>query len=228
MAAESPSPPRVLVVDDEETIVDFVTMGLEHAGFAVTAARDGRAALAAFEAEPPDLIVLDWMLPGVDGLQVCRRIRARSDVPILMLTARGEVDDRVEGLEGGADDYLPKPFKFKELLARVRALLRRHRPVGDAVLAAGDLVLNNLTREVQRAGRAIALTPREFDLLQLLLSRPRQVFTRSLIMDRLWGDPDAADTNVLDVHVRSLREKIGDRDRALIQTVRGVGFALRP
>src|SRR5205823_5330816 len=117
MAAESSSPPRVLVVDDEETIVEFVTMGLEHAGFSVVAAADGRAALAAFEAHAPDVIVLDWMLPGIDGLQVCRRIRARSDVPILMLTARGDVDDRVEGLEGGADDYLPKPFKFKELLA---------------------------------------------------------------------------------------------------------------
>jgi DNA-binding response OmpR family regulator len=203
-------------------------MGLEHAGFEVASARDGRQALSAYDAQKPDLVVLDWMLPGLDGIQVCRQLRARGDVPILMLTARGDVDDRVEGLESGADDYLPKPFKFKELLARARALLRRRQAVGERVMAAGPLRLNRDTREVAVDGQAVALTPREFDLLELLLSRPRQVFTRGLIMERLWGDPDAPDTNVLDVHVKALREKIGDRDRRLIQTVRGVGFALRP
>lgn len=220
----------ILVVDDEETIVEFVTLGLEHAGFRVRALGDGREALARFDEIGPDLVVLDWMLPGMDGLRVCRALRARGDIPILMLTARGELDDRVEGLESGADDYLPKPFKFKELLARVRALLRRGGRGADAAgpLRAGDVLLDRTTREVSRGGRPIALTPREFDLLELLMSRPRQVFTRAMIMDQLWGDPDAPDTNVIDVHVRALREKLGDDDRALLQTLRGVGFSLRP
>jgi DNA-binding response OmpR family regulator len=216
------------VVDDEETIVEFLTMGLENAGFEVTAAQDGRTALLEAERQPPDLVVLDWMLPGLDGLQVCRTLRARSQVPILMLTAKAEVDDRVEGLESGADDYLPKPFRFKELLARVRALLRRSNASVQRVLHVADVSLNRDTRETIRAGKLVSLTQREFDLLELLMSRPRHVFTRERILDRLWGYDFGGDTNVIDVHVSALREKLGDRDRTLIRTVRGVGFTLRP
>lgn len=221
-----PGGPRVLVVDDEESILDFVEMGLRYEGFEVELARDGQEALEAFARRRPDLVVLDLNLPGLDGLELCRRLRRSSDVPIVMLTARGDVDERVEGLEAGADDYLPKPFKFKELLARVRAVLRRRTSIAERVLRFGDLALNRDTREVFRGGRPIALTPREFELLEVFMLHPRQVMTRDVLLDRVWGTDYLGDGNLIEVHVSALREKLGDQQRRLIRTVRGVGYAL--
>jgi DNA-binding response OmpR family regulator len=218
--------PRVLVVDDEESILDFVEMGLRYEGFEVELARDGPGALAAVASRRPDLVVLDLNLPGLDGLDVCRRLRQSSDVPILMLTARGEVDERVEGLDAGADDYLPKPFKFKELLARVRAVLRRRTSLAERVLRFGELGLNRDTREVFLDGRPIRLTPREFELLEVFMLHPRQVMTREVLLDRVWGTDYLGDGNLIEVHVSALREKLGDQRRQLIRTVRGVGYAL--
>ena len=217
--------PRVLVVDDEETILEFVELGLRYEGFQVELAGDGPAALAAFERRRPDLVILDLNLPGLDGLEVCRRLRQRSDVPIVMLTARGDVDERVEGLEAGADDYLPKPFKFKELLARVRAVLRRRLPV-ERLLRFGELVLNRDTREVLVDGRPAVLTPREFDLLEVFMLHPRQVLSREQLLDRIWGIDYLGDGNLIEVHISALRDKLGDQERRLIRTVRGVGYAL--
>ena len=217
---------RVLVVEDEEAILDFVELGLRYEGFEVELAQDGPSALTAFAARRPDLVILDLNLPGLDGLEVCRRIRRGSDVPIIMLTARGEVDERVEGLEAGADDYLPKPFKFKELLARVRAVLRRRIGPTERVLAFGPLSLNRDTREVFLDGRPIQLTPREFELLEVFLLHPRQVMTREVLLDRVWGTEYIGDGNLIEVHVSALRDKLVDRQRRLIRTVRGVGYAL--
>jgi DNA-binding response OmpR family regulator len=226
MSSAASSGPRVLVVDDEESILDFVEMGLRYEGFEVERELDGPAALAAIERRRPDLVVLDLNLPGLDGLEVCRQIRRRSDLPIIMLTARGDVDERVEGLEAGADDYLPKPFKFKELLARVRAVLRRRTTLAERVLRSGELLLNRDTREVFLDGRPVSLTPREFELLEVFLLHPRQVMTREVLLDRVWGTDYLGDGNLIEVHVSALRDKLGDRQRQLIRTVRGVGYAL--
>jgi len=217
---------RILMVDDEESIVDFVTMGLQYEGFETRAAGSGREALEAFRSFKPDLIVLDWMLPDLDGVAVCRELRRVANVPILMLTARGELEDRVEGLESGADDYLTKPFKFQELLARVRALLRRAGMTTSPVLAFEDVEMDTVTRRVTRGGRPVDLTLREYELLEMLLRRPRQVFTREQILDQIWGWDFTGDANVLEVHVSALRSKLGDAERRLIRTVRGVGYAL--
>ena len=220
-------PVRILVVDDEETIVEFLEMGLRYEGYEVHVARDGDAALQMAKRLRPDLVILDWMLPERDGLEVCRWLRAQGDVPIIMLTAREELDDRVEGLDSGADDYLPKPFKFKELLARVRALLRRRHVTVQRVVQVADVRLNRDTREVTRGDRPVELTPKEFDILELLISHPRQVFPRETIMNRVWGYDYFGDLNVIEVHISSLRDKLGDHDRQLIRTVRGVGYTLR-
>jgi DNA-binding response OmpR family regulator len=225
-SAGATSNPRILVVDDEDAILDFVELGLRYEGFEVELARDGLEALAAFGARRPDLILLDLNLPGLDGLDVCRRVRQASDVPIIMLTARGDVDERVEGLEAGADDYLPKPFKFKELLARVRAVLRRRTSAAERVLRFGNLELNRDTREVFLDGRPVHLTPRELDLLEVFMLHPRQVMTRDVLLDRVWGTDYLGDGNLIEVHVSALREKLSDTDRRLIRTVRGVGYAL--
>ena len=219
---------RVLVVDDEPLIVEMLTMGLSYEGFEVSVARAGHEALDQARAVNPDVVVLDIMLPGMDGIEVCRRLRAQGDVGILMLTALGEVDDRVTGLDSGADDYLVKPFTFKELLARVRAILRRRGINLQRVLRMGDLTLDRQTRRVTRAGRAVELTPREYDMLELFLTHPRQVFTRDVILNRVWGYDYLGDTNVIDVHIRHLREKLWDDDRSLIRSVRGVGYGLEP
>jgi DNA-binding response OmpR family regulator len=217
---------RVLVVDDEESILDFVELGLRYEGFAVERALDGPSALACVGRQRPDLVVLDLNLPGMDGLEVCRRLRQSSDVPIVMLTARGEVDERVEGLEAGADDYLPKPFKFKELLARIRAVLRRHAGPVERRLHWGPLLLDRDTREVLRDGQPVHLTPREFDLLETFLLHPRQVLSRDVLLDRVWGTGYFGDGNLVEVHISALREKLGDQERQLLRTVRGVGYAL--
>ncbi|MDQ6905755.1 MAG: response regulator transcription factor [Chloroflexota bacterium] len=218
----------VLLVEDEETIVEFLTMGLTYEGFTVHAVRDGREAMPTFERVHPHLVLLDLMLPGVDGITLCRTLRARSDVPIIMLTARGEVEDRIAGLDSGADDYLPKPFRFAELMARIRAVLRRHQIVAGSALAVGELRLDRNTREVADGGRPIELTPREFDLLECFMLHPRQVLTRDAILNRVWGYDQAVDTNVVDVYVRYLRAKLNDERHERIQAVRGVGYTLRP
>jgi DNA-binding response OmpR family regulator len=218
---------RALIVDDEETILEFLGMGLGYEGFTVETASDGPSALAAADRFRPDLVLLDWMLPGLDGVEVCRRLRAKGDVAIIMLTAKGETDERITGLDAGADDYVPKPFRFQELLARIRAVLRRRDIVLHRVLKAADVTLDRGTREVTRAGQPIDLTPREFDLLELLLAHPGQVFPRETILNRLWGYTFVGDSNVIDVHIGALREKMGDRPPKLIQAVRGVGYVLR-
>ena len=218
---------RALVVDDEETILEFLGMGLGYEGFTVETAADGPSALAVADRFRPDLVLLDWMLPGLDGVEVCRRLRAKGDVAIIMLTAKGETDERIAGLDAGADDYVPKPFRFQELLARIRAVLRRRDIVLHRVLKAADVTLDRGTREVTRGGQQVELTPREFDLLELLLAHPGQVFPRETILNRLWGYTFVGDSNVIDVHIGALREKLGDRPPKLIQAVRGVGYVLR-
>lgn len=226
-ARETQAKPRVLAVDDESTIAEFLRVGLGYEGYAVEVAADGRVALDRVRSEPFDLIILDVMLPGLDGFEVCKRIRVTSDVPILMLTARDEVSDRVKGLDLGADDYLIKPFVFGELLARIRALLRRRGVIAHTVLLAGDVTLDREARTVERAGQPIGLTAKEFDLLEFLMSHARQVFRREVILDRVWGYDFTADTNLVDVHIGHLRDKLGDRPPRLIRTVHGVGFVCR-
>jgi DNA-binding response OmpR family regulator len=224
-----PAPGRILVVDDEESILDFVELGLRYVGIEVERATDGTEALRLVEQRRMDLIVLDLNLPSIDGIDVCRVIRQRGDTPIIMLTARADVDERVAGLEAGADDYLPKPFKFKELLARIRAVLRRHASGGkadEAVLRHGTLLLNRDMREVELDGEPIVLTTREFDLLEVLMLHPRQVLRRMTLLDRVWGTDHLGDGNLIEAHVSALREKLRDRDKRLIRTVRGVGYAL--
>ena len=220
------APTRVLVVDDDEVTLDFVELGLRYEGFEVDRAIDGPDALRAIERGRVDLVVLDLNLPSVDGVEVCRRIRERHDTPIVMLTARGDVDERVAGLEAGADDYLPKPFKFKELLARIRAVMRRRVASEQSLLPYGPLLLNRDTREVEVDGRAVALTTRELDLLEALLLQPRRVVHRHALLRRVWGTDFLGDGNLIEAHISALRQKLGDRDRRLIRTVRGVGYAL--
>jgi DNA-binding response OmpR family regulator len=221
-------PISVLVVEDEETVSEFLQMGLTYEGYAVEIVHDGRDALAAFERARPQIVLLDLMLPGIDGLTLCRMIRARSDVPIIMLTARGAVEDRVEGLNSGADDYLPKPFKFAELMARMSAVLRRHQVTTMNVLTVGNLTLDRSTRDVTHDDKPLTLTPREFDLLEYFMQNPRQVLTREAILNRVWGYDQSVETNVVDVYVRYLRAKLADDRHERIQTVRGVGYLLRP
>lgn len=219
---------RVLVVDDEPMILEMLTIGLNYEGFEVSIARDGDEALKQAAAHKPDVVILDVMLPGLDGIEVCRRLRAGGDVGILMLTARIELKDRVLGLESGADDYLVKPFAFKELVARLRAILRRKGINMQQVLRAGDVTLDRQSRRVTRGTSLVELTQREFDMMELFLSHPRQVFSRDIILNRVWGYDYLGDTNVIDVHIRHLREKLSDENRTLIRSVRGVGYSLEP
>ena len=220
----------ILVVDDERAVRESLRRALELEGYGVELAEDGEQALRRLELEPsPDVVVLDLLMPGVDGLEVCRRVRqSGSSVPVLMLTARAEVDSRVAGLDSGADDYLPKPFALAELLARLRALLRRAGNGATDVLRFADLELDPGTREVRRAGDPIELTRTEFSLLELFLRNPRQVLTRSIIFERVWGYDFGPTSNSLDVYIGYLRRKTeaGGKPR-LIHTVRGVGYALR-
>ena len=218
--------PLILVVDDELGIVDMIQLGLKYEGYRFAGAFSGPEALEAAQRLQPDVIVLDVMLPGLDGRQVCRRLRAGSDVPILMLTARDAVPDRVAGLDAGADDYLVKPFAFEELMARLRALLRRRLPLPGTVLSAGGVSLDVRTREVSREGRELRLTPTEFDLLATFLRHSRTVLSKDQLLEHVWGYDFGGDDNVVEVYVRYLRTKLGDP--RLIQTVRGVGYAFRP
>ena len=222
---------QILVVDDERAVRESLRRALELEGYEVELAVDGREALDRLEsgAQEPDALLLDVLMPEVDGLEVCRRLRrAGSRVPVLMLTARAEVENRVEGLDAGADDYITKPFALEELLARLRALLRRTADGSGEILRFEDLELDPRTREVRRGGKPIDLTRTEFALLQLLLLNPRQVLTRSLIFERVWGYDFGATSNSLDVYIGDLRRKTqADGKSRLIQTVRGVGYALR-
>lgn len=220
---------HVLVVEDDRAVREAVERALTYEGYAVSTARDGAEALSAVLNDPPEAIVLDVMMPHVDGLETCRRIRARGDdTPILILTARHEVSDRVAGLDAGADDYMVKPFALEELLARLRALLRRSAGATTDVLTVGDLTLNAGTREVMRSGESIHLTKTEFDLLELLVSNEGIVLSRDTIYERIWGYDFETSSNSLDVYIGYLRRKTeeGDRPR-LVHTVRGVGYVAR-
>jgi two-component system response regulator MprA len=222
----------ILIVDDERAVRESLRRALELEGYGVELSVDGETALERLRREPPpDAVILDVLMPGVDGLEVCRRLRAAGNVvPVLMLTARAEIDSRVAGLDAGADDYLPKPFALAELLARLRALLRRagNGEAAHDVLRYADLELDPGTREVRRGGDQIELTRTEFSLLELFLRNPRQVLTRSVIFERVWGYDFGPTSNSLDVYVGYLRRKTeaGGKPR-LIHTVRGVGYALR-
>lgn len=218
----------ILVVDDDPEIVSFLKRGLTYEGYTVDTASDGAEALAKIREREPDLVVLDIMMPGIDGIEVSKRLRQGSDIPILMLTAKGTVTDRVAGLDSGADDYLVKPFSFDELLARIRALLRRSQPAEGEVLRFMDLSLNTVTREVTRSGQPVQLTAQEFQLLELFMRHPRQVLKRERIYEIVWGYDFGGESNVIEVYVRYLRAKLEVAGQPrLIHTVRGVGYVLR-
>jgi len=218
----------ILVVDDDARLAASLRRALAYEGHQVEVAADGPGALLAARARPPDLVVLDGMLPGLDGVEVCKRLRAGSDVPILMLTARDSISDRVSGLDAGADDYLVKPFAYDELLARVRALLRRREPAGRELLHCADLVVDVSAHEVRRGDRPIELTALQFDLLEQLLRHQRQVLERDRLLASIWGTESDAISNVVDVTVAGLRARLeADGQPRLIQTVRGVGYVMK-
>ncbi|AFY41848.1 response regulator transcription factor [Nostoc sp. PCC 7107] len=221
---------HILLVEDEVKLARFIELELNYEGYQVSVAYDGLTALTAARELHPDLVILDWMLPGLSGLEICRRLRSTGDkVPVILLTAKDEVSDRVAGLDAGADDYVVKPFSVEELLARVRAHLRRNQEADAAdILEFEDLSLNRRTREVYRGNRLIELTAKEFDLLDYLLSHPRQVITRDRILEEVWGYDFMGDSNIIEVYVRYLRLKLEiNQEKRLIQTVRGVGYVLR-
>lgn len=220
---------RILIVEDETEIANYLCRGLTYEGFDAEVASDGPSALIAARERPPDLVLLDLMLPGLDGIEVTRRLRAASQVPIIMLTARDSVEDSVEGLESGADDYVRKPVAFEELLARIHAHLRRAQAHIQAdVLHFENLTLNVSSREVFVDDHRIALTAREFDVLELFMRHPHQVLTREVIYDRIWNYNFGSESNVIEVYVRALRQKLEEGGKSrLIQTVRGVGYVLR-
>jgi DNA-binding response OmpR family regulator len=233
---KSMNQPTILVVDDEESIVEVVSLYLIQAGFRVQHAHDGRSALRAMAAQMPDLVVLDVMLPEVDGLEITRRVRTEGATPIILLTARREEADRIEGLELGADDYVVKPFSPQELVSRVRAVLRRTQAASGGAkheaqpLTYGMLTINPLARAVEIRGEAVAMTPKEFDLLWLLASHPRQVFNRDQLLESVWGESEYLDPSTVTVHVRRLREKL-EIDPAKpkhVLTVWGVGYKFEP
>ncbi|GLI26058.1 DNA-binding response regulator [Agromyces rhizosphaerae] len=217
---------RVLVVDDDQALAEMIGIVLRTEGFEPFFCADGTSALDEFRQVRPDLVLLDLMLPGVDGIEVCSRIRAESGTPIIMLTAKSDTADVVKGLESGADDYMVKPFNPKELIARIRTRLR---PVGDGeadLLRVGDLTVDAAAHEVRRGDELIALTPLEFDLLLTLASKPQQVFTREMLLEQVWGYHYKADTRLVNVHVQRLRAKVEfDPDNpSIVMTVRGVGY----
>ncbi len=220
--------PRLLLVEDDEGIVRFLSRALTYEGYQVDVATDGETGLALAKAHKPDLVVLDWMLPGIDGLEVTRRLRKMGDMLILMLTAKTSVADRVQGLDVGADDYMVKPFNMDELLARIRALLRRSRQETPKVYRFADLELDTGTHEARRGDRRIPLTAKEYELLEFFMRHPRQVLTREQIYDQVWKYDFGAGSNLLEVYIRYLRRKLeaGGEPR-LIHTLRGVGYVLR-
>jgi DNA-binding response OmpR family regulator len=230
-------PLHILIVEDEPKLSQFMRMELTQEGYQVTVAEDGITGLTLAREQHPDLILLDWMLPGLSGLEVCHRLRTTGDkVPVILLTARDDIRDRVAGLDAGADDYVVKPFSIEELLARVRANLRRTQEEDPDLLQFADLTLNQRTREVFRgitanapqSGRPIELTAKEFDLLLYLMRHPRQVLTRDRILEEVWGYDFMGDSNIIEVYVRYLRLKLEEhQEKRLIQTVRSVGYVLR-
>ncbi len=220
---------RILVVEDEAKLAQFIELELKYEGHEVTVVNDGLSGLTTARESNPDLILLDWMLPGISGLEICKRLRQTgSKVPIILLTAKDDISDRVAGLDAGADDYIVKPFNLEELLARVRANLRRNHEEDPDLLQFLDLSLNRNTREVFRGSRLIELTAKEFDLLDYLMSHPKQVLSRDQILERVWGYDFMGDSNIIEVYVRYLRLKLeAEKEKRLIQTVRGVGYVLR-
>lgn len=220
---------RILIVEDEPEIAGYLRRGFAFEGFTVEIAADGNAALSIARERPPDLVILDVMLPGIDGLEVAQRLRSVSDIPIIMLTARDSVPDRVAGLEAGADDYLIKPFAFEELLARVRVQLRRQTSeTQPSVLRYGPLMMDTAAHETSINDRRVELTAKEYDLLELFMRHPQQVLTRDVIYDRVWGYDFGGESNIIEVYVRYLRQKLeSDHETRLIHTVRGVGYILR-
>lgn len=220
--------PKILIVEDEERIRKFLERGLAMEGYEVDAAADGKAGLHKIQDFNPDLVLLDVMLPGIDGLEVCRRLRETNNVPVLMLTAKEAVEDRVAGLDAGADDYLVKPFALDELQARVRALLRRAPASPPQVYTFADLELDTGTRQGRRGEYSFDLTIKEYELLELFITNPRRVLTRDVIYDKVWGYDFGRESNIIEVYVRYLRQKTeqGDMER-LIHTVRGVGYVMR-
>jgi two-component system response regulator MprA len=219
---------RILIIEDDEAILKFLRRGLAYEGYQVDTATDGQSGLGLARDNPPDLVVLDLMLPGIDGMEVCRRLRAGGPVPILILTAKDSVNDRIQGLDMGADDYMVKPFNLDELLARVRALLRRTQPERVPVLKFADLSLDTGSRQASRGTRLVPLTAKEYELLELFLRHPKQVLTREVIFDRVWGYDFGGESNVLEVYIRYLRQKLeAENESRLIHTVRSVGYVLR-
>lgn len=221
---------KIMLVDDEKPIIDFLVLGLTYEGFEVRFCLDGNEALGLAAEFKPEVIVLDLMLPGMDGLEICRRLRAAgNEAGIVMLTAREDAQTTIQGLSLGADDYVAKPFDFAVLVARIRSVLRRRGQSEEDVLTVGDLTLSRTTHEVRRGDRRIDLTNKEFELLEMFMAHPRQVYSRETILNRVWGYDFAGNTNIVDVYVSYLREKLEDKgeENRLIHTVRGVGYSLR-
>jgi two-component system response regulator MprA len=219
---------RILVIEDDEAILKLIRRSLAYEGYQVVTATDGPSGLIAARDNPPDLVVLDLMLPGLDGMEVCRRLRSGGPTPIIILTAKDSINDRVMGLDMGADDYMVKPFNLDELLARVRALLRRSQPVHPQVLQFSDLTLDTGTRQATRNNRVISLTAKEYELLELFMRHPRQVLTRDVIFDQVWGYDFGGESNIIEVYIRYLRQKLEiEGETRLIHTVRGMGYVLR-
>ncbi|MFN6487809.1 MULTISPECIES: response regulator transcription factor [unclassified Nostoc] len=220
---------NILLVEDEVKLARFVELELSSEGYNINVAHDGIAGLTLARELSPDLIILDWMLPGLSGLEICRRLRTTGiSIPVILLTAKDEVNDRVAGLDAGADDYVVKPFSIEELLARIRAHLRRTQETDQDIFQFEDLSLNHRTRQVYRGKRAIELTAKEFDLLEYILSHPRQVFTKDQILQKVWGYDFMGNSNIIEVYIRYLRLKLEENnEKRLIHTVRGVGYVLR-
>lgn len=220
---------NILLVEDEVKLARFVELELSSEGYNISVAHDGIAGLTLARELSPDLVILDWMLPGLSGLEICRRLRATGiSIPVILLTAKDEVNDRVAGLDAGADDYVVKPFSIEELLARIRAHLRRTQETDQDIFQFEDLSLNHRTRQVYRGKRAIELTAKEFDLLEYILSHPRQVFTKEQILQKVWGYDFMGNSNIIEVYIRYLRLKLEENnEKRLIHTVRGVGYVLR-
>lgn len=223
------SNPHILLVEDEAKLAQFIELELKYEGYDVTVLNDGLSGLSAARESHLDLILIDWMLPGISGLDICKRLRQTgTKIPIILLTAKDDISDRVAGLDAGADDYIVKPFNLEELLARVRANLRRNQEDNSDLLQFLDLSLNRSSRKVLRGTRSIELTAKEFDLLEYLMSHPQQVLSRDQILERVWGYDFVGDSNIIEVYVRYLRLKLeAEQEKRLIQTVRGVGYVLR-
>lgn len=217
---------RVLLVEDDQSLGQLLKDGLSHEGFQVDWVRDGYSAINKIMEEDYELVILDIMLPKMDGLRVCKKIRETKDIPIIMLTAKAQIEDKVEGLSAGADDYITKPFSFKELIARIRAVLRRYKKNGPEVLKVGDLELRLKSLEVYYKGSKIHTTQKEFNLLKLLMERAGSAISRDEIYAKVWGYSYGEGSNIVDVYIKNLRNKLGDKDHKLIKTVRGYGYML--